>query len=406
MTIPSSNEYTRLMVEKFSELNSILAPTAFQGSFFGVLETGAKTVFAFNTKSIEIDIQKRNKRRLAAMVHRGTGTVDTERVKELVAAKFSNINFAWPLIESEGAINSNELLDRSVGEMPFSPEEQKDRLTKKALEIHNEGMVNQIHTMEFLARESVLTGTHPAILGTTNTGFIYDFFRNTANIITVGNAWNSGSQDINADMDAGIDAIQQNAYLFGSYGMLLGTDAFNAFKKDSVIKGDADNRRYGFVTLDRDTPVPPMFTRYVTNGFQPRGWIDTVKGRKVWIFTYDLTFTDDFTTGSDVEKEWMPLDQALLFSPKTRCDRYFGPNDRLPVTPQEAEWYQQTFGFSMMSPPMPVNIENPAVIDPRMFHVDAYLGADKKSVVSRTQSAVILPTTQTDGFATLKGLVT
>ncbi len=54
---------------------------------------------------------------------------------------------------------------------------------------------------------------------------------------------------------------------------------------------------------------------------------------------------------------------------------------------------------------MPANIQNPSVIDPRMFHCDAYLGKGKKTVTVRTQSAVILPTTNTDAFANLKGLI-
>ena len=126
----------------------------------------------------------------------------------------------------------------------------------------------------------------------------------------------------------------------------------------------------------------------------------------MWIFTYDLTFTDDFTTGSDVETPWMPIDKALLFSPKTRCDRYFGPMDRMPVTGSEARWYQEKFGFNMERPAMPANIQNESVIDPRMFYVWAYDGPDKKATELVTQSSAILPTTRTDGFSLISGLTT
>lgn len=406
MTLSNSDQYTRFMVEAFSDLKNIMAPTAFQGSFFGVPETGAKTIFKTNSKTIEIDIQRHNGNRLAKMVHRGTGTTDDTRVKKSVASRFSNVAFAWPLIESAGAINSTELLDRNVGENPFNTMEEKDRLTQKAMEIHHDHMLQQISTMEFCARESVLNGSHPAILGTTNTGYIYDFGRNSNNDFTVVNKWDSGSQDIYGDMDAGIDQIKQNGRIFGDYGQLTGTSAFAAMKKDATILADADNRRYGFVELSRDIPVPSAFSRYVTNGFSPRGWVDTPKGNKVWIFTYDITFTDDFTTpGSDVEVPWMPVDKALLFSPKTRCDRYFGPRDRMPVTPSESQWYQETFGFSMLAPKMPANIQNMSVIDPRMFNPYAFAGPDMKAIEMRTQSSVILPTTRTDGFSLMSGLV-
>lgn len=407
MALNNSNEYTRFMVEGFSDLGAIIAPTAFQGSFFGVAETGAKTHFKTNSKTIEIDIQRNNGRRLAVMKHRGTGSSDDGRGKATTASRFSNVAFAWPLAESKGNINSVELLDRSFGENPFADREMKDRLTEKAMEIHHDHMTKHIHTIEYLARESALNGTHPAILGTSNSGYIYDFGRNSNNNFAAAAAWDIVGSDIYGDVDGACDLIQQNASIFGDYGMLTGTSAFAGLKLNTAIIADADNRRYGFVELTRDVPVPSAFARYVNNGFQPRGWLDTPKGRKIWIFTYDLTFTDDFTViDTDTETPWMPVDKALVFSPKTRCDRYFGPMDRLPVTSDEAKWYMEQFGFSMERPPMPANVQNDSVIDPRMFYTWAYPGPDKKAVELVTQSSAILPTTRTDGFSLISGLTT
>jgi hypothetical protein len=404
----SVNEYTRMMVEAFDEQKAIIAPTAFQGSFYGKPETGAVTVFAPNSMIIEIDILRRNGRRLARLVNRGTSSDDILRKKTQTGDKFTNIARAWPLVETDGAINSDELLKRLPGEMPYSKTTRQDRLVAKAMRSHFEQMNQHIHMMEYLCREALLTGEHPAILGTTNTDLIYDFYRNAGNSITVSNSWNSGSQTIMADIDSGIDPIQQNAYLYGDYGMLLGTDAFGDLRNDTAIKALAENRRFFFVELGgqiRELPVE--FHIYRNNGFQPRGYLETDKGRRVWIFTYDLTFTDDFTTpGSDVETPWMPTDKALIFSPKARCDRYFGPPDRLPFTADEIAWYQETFGFNMTAPPMPAKVQNTGVVDARMFYCDGYTGPDRKTVVARTQSAPIMPTTQTDAFAVLSGLHT
>jgi hypothetical protein len=401
------NEYTRLMVEKFDETMAIVAPTAFQGSFFGVPQTGAVTVFSQDSKTIEIDIKRRNGRRAARLVNRGASSDDISRVKANTEERFTNAARAWPLIESYGHINSNELLDRVAGETPYQMTSRQDRMTMKAMLIHHEHMVQQIHTFEYLARESVLNGQHPAILATSDSDLIYDFYRNSGNTITVANAWNSGSQTIMADFDDIIDAIQQNGYMFGDYGAIVGTDAFGDLKDDTDIRADADNRRYLFVELGGNVAeLPTEFSRYKENGFAPRGYIETPKGRRVWLFTYDLTFTDDFTTGSDVETNWMPADKCLVFSPKARCDRYFGPPDRLPVTPDEVTLYQDLFGFNMNAAPMPPKVKNPGVIDARMFYPDAYRAPDKKSVMLRTQSAPIFPTTQTDAFGLLEGLHT
>jgi hypothetical protein len=405
--VTAVNEYTRLMVEKFDETKAVIAPTAFQGAFFAGSPSGI-TVFSTDSKTVEIDIKRRNGRRLARLVNRGASSDDVSRVKSNTEEKYTNVTRAWPLIESYGAINSNELLERVAGETPYARTTREDRMAMKAMRIHHEHMVQQIHLMEYLCREALFEGEHPAILGTTNSDLIYDFYRNAGNFITVANAWNSGSQTIFDDIDSAVDQIQQEAYLFGDYGMIVGTDAFGDMKNDTDIRADADNRRYLFVELGGDVrELPSEYQRYKNNGFQPRGYVETNKGRRVWIFTYDLTYTDDFTTpGVDTETNWVPTDKALVFHHAARCDRYFGPPDRLPITAEEIALYQDMFGFSMASPPQPAKVQNDAVIDARMFYPDAYRGPDKKAVVMRTQSAPIFPTTQTDAFVVLSGLHT
>lgn len=404
MALTTTNEYTRFMVEAYSDIKNIMAPTAFQGAFFGVPETGAKTHFITDKKSVEIDIQRANGRRLAQMVHRGTGANEDGRVKKTVASRFENVAFAWPLIESQGAINSKELLDRSIGMNPYENETMQDRLTEKALEIHTSHFNEQVSTMEFLAKESLFNGTHPAILGTTNTGYIYDFGRTAGNKITVSTAWTNAAADILGDLDNAVNAIQQNGLLVDrNYGCILDVAAYAGLKKNTQILSDSDVRRFNFGTLDSREPVPANFMRYVNNGFQPRGWIETTKGRVIWLFTYELTYTDDFTSvGTDTEKNWVPAGKALIFHPNARCDRYFGPMDRMPILASEMQEYREMFGFDMSLQTM-AEIQNGAVIDPRMFYT--FADRSKKVIDLTTQSSVILPTTRTDAFATLSGLV-
>jgi len=404
--VTAVNEYTRLMVEKFDETMEIIAPTAFQGAFWAGSPMG-RTVFSTDSKTIEIDIKRRSGRYLARMINRTTGE-DVTRTKSQTEEKFTNIARKWPLIETKGRIDSDELLNRVAGETPYQRNSREDRMARKAMLIHFEHMNQHIHTMEYLCREALLNGQHPAILATANADFIYDFYRNAGNIITVANAWDSGSQTIIADIDGGIDQLQQEAFLFGDYGILVGTDSFAAMKSDSDISSVADVRRYFFVNLGGEmVTLPTQFAKYRDNGFQPRGWIETDKGRKVWIFTYDLTFTDDFTTpGVETETPWMPTDQALIFHPNVRCDRYFGPPNRLPITADEVALYQEMFGMSMTAPEIPAKVQNTGVVDSRMFYPFAYRSPDHSSVVLKTQSAPIMATTQTDGFVTLKGLIT
>ena len=408
MALTASNEYTRLMVEMFDERKKRKAPTAFMASFFGVPGTGAVDVFSNDTKTVEIDIIRGNKRRLASLVNRGAMSDDTTRSAKITSGKFTNIVRAWPLIESTGGINSNELLDRVAGETPFQLTTRRDRLIKKAIDINMEMADNQIRTMEFLCRESVLTGSHPMILGTSNTNLIYDFFRKSTHTFAASAAWDIVGTDIIGDLDTMADLILLDSFnSVNDVGILVGASAFEGMRKNTQIKAEADIRHFGSAEINTRFPEPPReFDRYRENGFSLVGRLTTYKARNVWIYVYDQTFTDDFSTvGTDTETPWMPIAKALMFVPSARCDRYFGPPDRLPVEPSEIQMYQEAFGLNMSSPVAP-NVQNTGVIDARAFHFDAYKSADKKVFELRLQSAAIFPTTETDAFVTITGLTT
>jgi hypothetical protein len=401
------NEYTRFMVEAFDESAKVVVPTAFQGGFFGIAENGAQTVFSDNSESIEIDIIRANGNRLARLVNRGTSSDDSTRTNTLTTDRFTNVARVWPLIENKGAINSNELLKRVPGETPYAQQTREDRMTRKAIKINMELIREQLRLHEYLAREAILTGSHPAILGTTNTDLIYDFYRKATHTFAAGAKWDVVGTDIIGDFDTAIDLIQQDSNNFGDYGAIIGASGMEGLRKNTQMKAEADIRRYEFVELgERPISLPTQFSRYIENGFALAGKVRTYKNRTVYLFTYDLTYTDDFTTpGVDTETPWMPVDKALVFTPNARCDKYFGPPDRLPIRSQEEQFYQETFGFNMTSSPMPANIVNPGVIDFRAFYFDAYEGADHKAVTLRAQSAGIFPSTETDAFVTITGLV-
>jgi hypothetical protein len=405
--VTATNEFTRFMVMKYDERKKVIAPTAFQGSFFGVPETGAQVVFSDNAESIELDKVRADGRRLARLVNRGASSDDTSRIEHLTSERFTNEARAWPLIETEGDINSNQLLKRMAGENPFTPAQRQAKLTAKALEINMLMADRQIRLWEYLARESVLNGQHPAILGTTNTDLIYDFYRKASHTFAVAAKWDVVGTDIIGDFDLAADLIQQDSYNpVVNIGALVGTAGFEGLRKNTQAKAEADIRRFHSVELHGPTTVPTEFNRYIDNGFALAGWIKTYKNRTVWLFTYDVTFTDDFTTpGVDTETDWMPVDKCLVFSPKARCDKYFGPPDRLPISASEMAWYQDMFGFNMSVPPELPNIQNPSVIDPRGMHFDAYEGVGHKAVTVRMQSAPIFPTTETDAFVLMTGLV-
>jgi hypothetical protein len=150
-----------------------------------------------------------------------------------------------------------------------------------------------------------------------------------------------------------------------------------------------------------NVPMPANLQPLADGGAIFRGILTTPAGWQMSIFTY----LDIVTDSAGNPQHLMPVDSAFLAYFGARCDRYFGPAERLPLVPSDNIWYQEMFGFSPMSIPMPGNINGGAIVTPQMFYCDAYKSGDSKKVTIRTQSAPIFATTQTDAFLTFTSLI-
>lgn len=393
--------FSRFMVDMYDEKEIISVPTAFQ-TFFGNPAGGGKTVFEMDANSVDIDIIRGNER-TAKMKLRGTNSIELGSVrKDTTAEQFSSFSRKYPLVVEKGNIESDQLIFRSPGESPFARNTRLERMRRLALRHHHEHIRRITRLFEILARDSILTGKHAAILGTTNTDLIYDFNRAAGNIITVGTAWNGVTPDIMGDLDDGLDQLRAKGHVKGSMAV-FGDDAMDAFIKDETVQKLADNRRFELIQVNQNNPVPPEFSSFIEAGFTPRGRLMTPKGYDIWVFTYNDVFTND--AGSP--EKYMPGDKVLLTNVKVRCDRYFGPPEILPLVEQRIQLYAELFGFDLNTPPMPPNVKNQgAAINPAMFHSDAFVSSDWTRLTLRTQAAPIFATTQTDSFVTLQGLIT
>lgn len=395
-----TDEYTRFMVELFDQVKKLRIPTGGQ-SFFGDPSNGGITSFDEDAATVEIDILKANGERLAAMVHRGQSSHDVNK-NNIIGENYTNIIREYPLIEETASINSAKLLLRQPGENPFSGRTRRQRNQDKALR-YNFDMIQKIGRLyEYLCWQSLLNGEHPAIYGTTNSDLIYDFYRLATHIITVTNAWNSGSQDIMGDIDAACYLIEADGLGEANY-MLLGEDAQGDFINDTNVQALADNRRFELIEVSTNNPVPNEYSKLINNGFIARGRLRTPGGRNLWIFNYNKNYT---IPGGSTKTRFLPKDQALIGDISARFDRHFGPPDRLPVTMEERAMYQDYFGFNMDSPPMPPETNTGNVLPMASMFFDAYRSEDKKTIRMRAQAAPIFPTTETDLLVTLKGLHT
>ena len=100
--------------------------------------------------------------------------------------------------------------------------------------------------------------------------------------------------------------------------------------------------------------------------------------------------------------KFMPKGYAFITDINARRDRYFGPEDHLPVTSDMSAWYADMFGVNMSAPPVYNSVSDKlseGIVSMDMFHFDAYRSPDNLSVYLRTQSAPIYATTQTDAIS-------
>jgi len=389
------------MYEAFDEAKQIGVSTAGQ-SFFGNPANGSTTTFVPDAEVGDIDIIRANEK-TAALIQRNSnipriisGQKNTAENKSTAFAR------TFPLSEEEGDITSDQLLKRVPGEPLVSSFTREQRARILATRHHLEHQRRNVRLFERLAWEVLLTGKQSSILATTNTDLIYDYRRNTSNTITVAVAWNAGANVVIMDnIDAGCDQMRKTARTTPDM-MIVGNTAMSAMIKDPTFVSLANKLVFGLAEIGAQYPVPAKYQRYVDAGLEPRGFVSTPKGRKIWIFTY----TDGYDTDAGVFTEYMDPKSALLISSNARFDRMFGPGETLPMDPARAQFFQYWFGFNPQAGAMPMNIKNPnGLIVPQMFMFDAYGSANAKTITIRTQTAPLFVTTQTDAVVKLAGLI-
>ena len=393
------DSYSRRVADMYNENEDLVLSTGFL-TFFGRAASGGQTLFSPDAGEVEIAII-RGQEKLGALIPRGIGGRNLDG-KNAQGQKYTGFNRVYPLAEEEGSIGSDQLLTRQPNEQPYEQRMRRERMRNLGRDIHMDHMRKQIRTFEYLGAQSILTGKMPSILGTTDPDLIYDFRRNPDNTFAAGGAWTNIASDIFNDLDIGATRIRINGKA-NCDGVVTDKVSFRGFQKNTEVLAMADNRRYDVAWVGTgDNRVPPKFNDWVAGGFQPRARVVTPGGKELWIFVYEEYYEDD----AGDPQLYLPEGNALMFYSGARCDRYFGPEDKFPMTLQRAQLYREHFGYSPESTPMPPNIKNQsATINPAMFYHDAYMAEGAKAITCRTQSAPIFASTRTDAFARITGTV-
>ena len=128
--------------------------------------------------------------------------------------------------------------------------------------------------------------------------------------------------------------------------------------------------------------------------------ITTYRGRHVSVFTYEGSYKNAAGTKVPI----MSDDEVIFGSTDARCDRYFGPGERLPMTTQEKTDYLEIFGFSPSAPKMPRDIGKDNIIVAAEFYPDVVRSLDGKSFLPRLQYAPMFISVDTNSFAHIENV--
>lgn len=388
--------HTRRMAELF-DANTFVSVEKGGQSLFGRAETGGKSYYDPNSNTVDIDMIDANDKRLAAMIKRGVSRKISNLPADITGV-FRTENYNYPLIHQEGIVSASQLLNRLPGEDPYKPFTKMQRLLIQAAKLHMNQAQAAVRCMEYLAWQSIITGTMPALIGATAAALLYNFQRAAGNSITVGTAWDVDSAVPMDNIDTACDAVIENGRVIPEF-IFMGADAHAAFIRDAEVQSFADNRRYEFVRAGRELSVPPRFGFLVENGFTPIGQITTPRGRILWIFTYDFSYID----GDGNTQYYLPRDTAVV-GRLSRFDRYFGPSEFMPPEIRMNREVYGLLGYSSNATFAPGVDTFANIIDYNAFDFDIQIEKNAYSV--ETQIAPIFALTHANAIAVLSGLIT
>jgi hypothetical protein len=406
-TPQNADLFTRYMIDGFDEHEHIAVSTVWL-PFFGDPATGGKTLFSPDRNVVDIDIKKANEK-YAKMRMRGVGsqTLGT-LIKGLKNEKYTSISRTYPLMEDFHVITADQLNQRAFNDNPYMDATKQQRLRKLAVSGSNEIIRRFVRSFNLLARESIIDGQMSAIFGTVNSDLIYDMYRHPDLTMTVTNAWDTGAGDVMGDLDTICQRVQRLGKVPPDAFFTKGA-VTTAMMENTAFGALADNRRFNLIGMgssDRlgENPIssmPPRYQKFVDAGWNYKGWVQTSEGYMIHVFVTPDYVEEDSGTFTDQ----VPDGYGIVCNTSVRCDRYFGPDEKMPIIPMRQEMYRQLLGIDLMIPSIPPMIKNAgALIRPDMFYYDIFGNENWTNVTVQVQAAPIFVTTHTDAFATLKGL--
>lgn len=388
---------TRFMVETHDTTNLIGVPTGFQ-SFFGNPATGGRTRFSTDAKTVEFDVRA-GQQGMTTLVHRGIVSQPLDKTR-LTGGRHTAFNRAFPLGEDEAIISADQILERAFGESAAQTMSRLDRMRQMARELGDEMVRRAIRTQEYLAAQMIRTGKQDTIIGTTSTDEQLDTKRLTAHTMSPSASWALAGTHILTDFDSAYELGRLQGYSIDT--VVLGSDIPTYLLSNTDIgnwaaKSGAMTSGFEVAWIGENVKVGPQFQRMVDNGFNPVARFRTPKGRTITAFTYEGGYVSSGTF-----YPYVPTDYAIFMDSQARCDRYFGPPERMPMTTSDRQDFVDVFGLDPATLPAPANVGSVGdAVRMEEFYFDVRRSSDAKSLVIRCQYAPMYITTDTNAFVTV-----
>ena len=292
-----SDKYTKAMVQPYIQQ---LQPMGFGTGFFQ-----APPENFFDTHSIEFDVMRDDEQVAVAVQDLCTG------YRWNSADDYTNKEFVPPVFREAFALESCDLLTRTVGDNPFENPGFRAKLTKRAVTNGRKTSNKIARAVESQAWEVLTTGKLDLKDSAGNTVYAIDFKAKPTHFADVANPWGGGSEDIIGDILTACNLVRNDAKMEPNQ-IIMGEAALEAALQNDEFVKRFDIRSIDLGLIAGNAPAG--------NGGNFRGVIE-VGNKKLDLWTYDATYKD-IQSGNTVT--YMPTDKFIVRNGSARMDAFFG----------------------------------------------------------------------------------
>jgi len=258
-----------------------------------------------NTEKVSIDVKRRDER-IAAVVTLGEGP------NYSAATQFVTKEWTPPTIEEGVPFDAVELMKRQAGVNEYAASDVgfQAQLMARVIEEFRELSAAIGRNREWQASQVLQTGALSLFDRDGNTFYTVNYLPETSHFPTTANAWGGGSDTILDDIESLADQIRTD-HLEEPDRIILGHKAYNAFRNDTGIQAQLDNRRFR---------VGEIAPRPMGQGAKMVGAIDVGSHQfEIWIYN-----GQGIKPGSATKERYVDQDSCIIMASGGRLDKVFG----------------------------------------------------------------------------------